>query len=614
MRCVMSLDPTSYLQKAKALKERLSRERPFGRLSSVARLLNSFSPGDRLALYGLTALLTLSTLVLVIGLDIAVSVQVPAQGGTLVEGELAPVRFINPVLTLSQADEDLTQLVYSGLMRATPDGSYVPDLAQSYDISPDGTTYTFHLRPGATFQDGTPVTAADVIFTVQAAQNPGINSPRRADWQGVQVSSPDPETVVFTLPHAYAPFMENATMGILPAHIWKDVPAEEFPFAPANTHPIGSGPYKIASVSTDSTGSPTRYDLVPFADFTFGQPHLSRITFLFYTSEDDMIKAFNAHQIDAIAGVSPENLPDLKRNDVNVVRVALPRTFALFFNQNHDAALADGSVRAALDAAVDKKQLVQSVLDGFGTVLQGPVPPGVLGDTTPAEPMALPRVTIAASTTPDQSNYDAARALLQKGGWAFDQTNNVWTKGKETLSLTIATADQPELVATAKQVAAEWQAIGVQANVQIYPISDLNTNVIRPRNYDVLLFGEVVGRSPDLFAFWHSSQRNDPGLNLSMYANSQVDALLSQARAATDSSARDKLYVQFAADIEKDHPAVFLYAPQFIYVVPKDLQGVELGVLSQPSDRFLDVYQWYEETEYVWSVFAKGNQLSTVTY
>ena len=145
-------------------------------------------------------------------------------------------------------------------------------------------------------------------------------------------------------------------------------------------------------------------------------------------------------------------------------------------------------------------------------------------------------------------------------------------------------------------------------DVRVYPLSELNTNVIRPRAYEAILFGEVVGRTADLFAFWHSSQRNDPGLNLALYANSKVDALLSSARATTDEKNREKLYGQFAAAIEKDRPAVFLYAPEFIYVVPQRLRGIELGSLSSAAERFLNVYRWYTDTERVWSIFTDAAQ------
>jgi peptide/nickel transport system substrate-binding protein len=278
--------------------------------------------------------------------------------------------------------------------------------------------------------------------------------------------------------------------------------------------------------------------------------------------------------------------------------------FGVFFNQGHAAVLADASVRQALDVGVDKTQLVKSILGGYGVILDGPIPPGVSGTIMPAIPMALTHAVAADATTTSTVNADAARAILVKGGWKFDTATGAWTKGKQTLSFTLATADQPQLVATAQAVVAAWRAAGIQASVQVYPLSEFNVNVIRPRQYDALLFGEVVGRSLDLFAFWDSSQRNDPGLNVAMYANSKVDALLSQARATTDTAQRDKLYAQFATDVEKDTPAVFLYSPQFIYVVPKSLQGVELGALTTPSDRFLNVYQWYTETEHVWSVFT----------
>jgi peptide/nickel transport system substrate-binding protein len=139
-------------------------------------------------------------------------------------------------------------------------------------------------------------------------------------------------------------------------------------------------------------------------------------------------------------------------------------------------------------------------------------------------------------------------------------------------------------------------------------LSELNTSIIRPRSYDAILFGEVVGREGDLFAFWHSSQRNDPGLNLAMYANAKADSLLTQARATTDQKQRDTLYEQFAAVVQKDSAAVFLYAPNFLYVVPNNIRGIELGALTTPGERFINVFEWYTDTERVWEIFANTNK------
>jgi len=604
--------PTADLSEAPAL----TRTRQIYSFERLEELLRRFSPAERLLLYIFSVALALSTLVLMAALNTAISVQIPSRGGSFVEGETGPARFINPLLAISEPDQDIAQLIYSGLMRATPEGTYIPDLAENYTISGDGTTYTFHLRKNATFHDGTPVTANDVVYTVSLAQNPDIKSPHRADWEGVSASSPDPYTVVFTLPHAYAPFIEDTTLGILPKHLWQNVQPDSFPFSPLNTHPIGSGPYTVAGVRTDATGAPTRYDLVPFGNFALGGTYVSRISFAFLPNEEALVKAFAMHQVDAVAGVSPSDLSSFRRNDVSVVVAPLPRVFGIFFNQNHNAVLSDSSVRAALTAALDKEAIVQNALHGYGAVLDGPIPPDILGTPEPLVPRPfteLPASTATASAA--NSEAPTMQAILKKAGWSISSSTQLWSKkvpksgttpaGTETLSLKLATADEPELVATANLVAKQWKAAGIDVEVQIYPLSDFNNTVLRPRNYDAILFGEVVSRSGDLFAFWHSSQRNDPGLNLSLYANAKADTLLTKARASSDKQERDSLYAQFAAIIQQDQPAIFLYSPDFIYIVPTKIHDIQIGALSGASERFLNVYQWYTDTERVWNFFAQ---------
>lgn len=589
-------EQSDVIRGALLIKETMVKPRSHSYFSVLEDLLRTFTPGERLFLYILSSVLAISAISLLVGVNKAVSVVVPARGGSLTEGIVGPPRFINPILDISQADEDLTQLVYSGLTRVLPDGSIIPDLAEKFSISEDGTTYTFTLRKTAVFHDGTRITPADVLFTVQSAQNPEIKSPRRADWEGVSASSPDDQTIVFKLQHAYAPFIENTTLGILPKHLWGSISAEEFPFSSLNTHPVGSGPYKIYSSQTDSTGVAESYTLSSFKQFALHAPYLSKITFLFYQNEESLIKAYNYGSIDSLAGISPGGLSSLKRSDSSVMHMPLPRVFGVFFNQGRAPVLADTAVRAALDAAIDKQALVNSILLGYGATLNGPIPPGVL-ETRPS-------LSSANATTSASLYAQKARDTLSKGGWTYDAETRAWKKKKQLLSISLATADAPELADTANKVAEFWRAAGVQVNVRVYPISELNTNVIRPRSYDAILFGEVVGRTLDLFAFWHSSQRNDPGLNLAMYANSKVDTILANARAMTDRKAREASYAPFVSAIAKDQPAIFLYSPEFIYVVPKALQGVALGALTTPSERFQNVMNWYAETESVWSFFT----------
>jgi len=583
----------------------LARTRSHKFLRHFEELLTHFTPFERLGLYGFTILLGLSTLALIVSVSRAVSTEIPARGGSLTEAESVPARFVNPVLAISQSDQDISMLVYSGLMRAQADGTFIPDLAENYTISPDGTTYTFKIRPNAVFHDGVPVTSADVLYTVSMAQNPDVKSPRRADWEGVQVAAPDDHTIIFTLPHAYAPFIENTTLGILPKHLWNSVSIDQFAFAMLNTHPIGSGPFKVVSTQTDATGAATRFDLAPFSRFTLGEPYLSRISFVFFPNNDAMIKALNTHRVDAIAGISPADLYSLKYS-VELVRAPLPRVFGIFFNQNKNLALSEPAVRQALAQAIDTSAIVKNVLGGFGVPLTSPIPPGVIGFIEPAMPaLFTPSGTSTAVANP--LLIAQAKQTLMKAGWTFDETSHTWknSKKKMTLSIRLATADSPELVATAQAAAAAWRALGVPVSVQVYALSEFNNTVLRPRDYDAILFGEVVGRDVDLFAFWHSSQRNDPGLNLSLYANRKADTLLSQARATTDRAKRNDLYTQFATLIAEDQPAVFLYSPEFLYIIPSELKGVRIGALTTPAERFLEAYRWYTQTQNVWEFFAR---------
>ncbi len=524
-------------------------------------------------------------------------VATPAYGGSLTEGIIGSPRFINPILAVSDADRDLTALVYSGLLHATPEGTYVPDLAQSYTVSSDGKTYTFVIRPNATFQDGSLVTADDVAYTVQKIQDPALKSPLLANWQGVTVQVLDSHTVAFVLRSAYAPFIENLTLGIVPKTLWQGVSDDEFPFSDLNTSPIGSGPYKVTSISRTASGIPSSYSLTAFNRYALGEAYLTHLTMRFYQSETALESALQGGDIDSASGISPANLSSL---GVSVRTAPLNRVFGVFFNQNQSEVLRLPEVRQALNNSIDRQDLVKQVLGGYGEPLMGPVPP------------ALSSVVPINSAASSSTLAARAQQLLLDNGWKLQ--DGVLTKttgtGKKaqtmTLHFTLATANVPELRAAAEYLKKQWTAVGAQVDVQVYDQGDLSQNVIRPRKYDALLFGEVVGRELDLFAFWHSSQRNDPGLNIALYANASVDKTLETLRTTNDRTVRQTLLASFAAQVAKDVPAVFLYVPDFVYSVPNDIAGVDLGFIETPSDRFLSVAQWHRETDYVWPVFVSN--------
>ena len=566
--------------------ETLSRTRRVPAFDWIESRINALSLGDRVIFWLLAGLVAVAALLALYGLEQSLVVSVPGYGGTLTEGEVGSPRFINPLLAISDADRDLSALTYSGLMGLAGDGSLTPVLASGYTISPDGKTYTFILRKGATFSDGTPVTASDVVFTVDKAQDPALKSPEYADWSGVVATALDTQTVEFTLPKPYAPFLEVTTLGILPARLWQNISDEELPFSTLETQPVGAGPFAIAATARDASGLIQNVSLAENSRFVLGRPYLDGIHFVFYSQAEDLAAALASGAVDSAYGTP----------GANVLTAPYARVFGVFFNPSSNQVFATLPVRKALSIAIDRDAIVENALGGYATAIMGPVPPG----------SSVKQVAIANSADATAN----AAAVLEAAGWQYDGSARLWKNAstKQSLtSITIKTSNVPELKAVASAVKADWQMLGVPTDIELYEPGDLNQNVIRPRKYDALLFGEVIGRDQDLYAFWDSQERNDPGLNIALYANKAVDTLLEAARGDADPIYRAQTLQKIEDTVAADYPAAFIYAPDFIYAVPKGLAGVELPQITTPADRFATVPDWYLVSDKVWPFLAPRN-------
>ncbi|MDZ4226389.1 MAG: ABC transporter substrate-binding protein, partial [Patescibacteria group bacterium] len=409
----------------------------------------AFAASGRALFLFFSALLVISAGVLLFMLNGLLLEPTPAHGGTLTEGILGAPRFINPVLAVSDADRDLTALIYSGLLKPTSSGNYEPNLTSRYEVSEDGRVYTFFLREDATFHDGESVTAHDVVFTITKIKDPSLKSPAHANWEGVTVEVLDDRTVRFTLVQPYAPFIKNATVGILPKHLWEEVNVEEFPFSELNTLPIGSGAFKVDEVSRTTSGILSSYELQSFTGYTLGQPYLARIHLNFYQNEEALLTALSRGEIEAVSGISPALLPALPKNHTE--RSSLNRVFGIFFNQNESAVLREAEVRKALDMAVDREALVANILGGYGTPLTGPVPPGVVSSS------------VVKISSPAGDPVQRAREYLLSQDWEVGVDGTLFkTVGsgddKKTLKLsfTVSTGNVAELRAAAEFVKSAW--------------------------------------------------------------------------------------------------------------------------------------------------------------
>lgn len=568
---------------------------------SIQQNIKAFSPSEKLLFFILIFIFIGSVILTISNINKHFLIEVPTYGGNITEGVIGSPRFINPLLATSDADRDLIALVYSGLMKADPSNDLIKDLAESYTISDDGFIYEFTLKDDIYFHNGVKITTEDVIFTIQKTQDINLKSPKRANWDGVSIEKINDKQIRFTLKQPYAPFLENTTLGILPKHIWEKVNTEQFSFSKFNNEPIGSGPYKIEKIKYNSDGTPKFYELKSFDKYALGKPFISKIKIVFYQNETSLLEGYKNKDIKNINSVSPNKLSELEKNGAQIKKSPLPRIFAVFFNQNEAGIFTNKEVREALNIALDKNKIINTALDGYGVGIDGPIPHGLIERNVVKD---NPEKQIKPS-----ERKVIAKEILENNGWKFNEELRVWEKKnkKESsqLKFSLSTSNTSELKKVAEIIADEWRSIGVIVDIKLFEAGDLNQNIIRPRKYDALLFGEIISRELDLFAFWHSSQRNDPGLNIALYANITADKLLEYARTATDKDIIIKKYIEFEDEIQKDIPAVFVYSPDFIYITPQEIKSIKLGSITTPEERFLNIYEWYIETDKIWKFFAK---------
>ena len=560
---------------------------------NIKTIFYSFSLTEKVILAIFFSLFLISIFSILIQTNNRFLVDIPNRGGTFHEGVVGTPRFINPLLAVSDADKDLTSLIFSGLTRKNVEGEIVPDLAEQFEVSEDRLEYHFYLRNNLEFHDGTRLTTDDVIFTILKAQEPSTESPKRANWEGVSIERVSETEIIFKLKQPYSDFLENTTLGILPRHLWEDIVSGGFSLSKYNVEPIGSGPYAVKRIKRDSTNIPKSYTLESFKNYALGRANVNTIVFHFARNDEELVEMFNGKTIDSMGGIDPESVSKIKRNGYSLVSSSLPRIFGIFLNQNENPILAEGSVREALNVATPKESIVNDILYGFAKVVNEPTLVTIEKEISAVD-----------KDTADGSKAEAAKIILEKAGWQKNE-NGIYTADRSgeplLLSLTVSTSNIPELVLIAEKIVDNWEAIGAEVNLKIFDISDLNQSVIRPRNFEALLFGMVVDKETDLYAFWHSSQRADPGLNITGYANITADSLLEELRNNIEKQ-KDTL-VQFNNVIKSDRPAIFLYAPEFIYIVPEKIKGVEINNIIERQDRFLNIADWYIETEKVWKIF-----------
>lgn len=507
----------------------------------------------------------------------------PNYGGRYREGLIGQPRFINPILsTASSVDMDLSRIIYGQILKFDGNGKIVPDLAEKLpETSADLKTYTITLRKNLQWQDGKSITAEDILFTIERIQKEEFESPISNNWSRVKLEKIDDFTISFKLREPSNSFIYNLTLGILPKHIWQDLSAQQFRLSDYNLNPIGSGPFVVDGITKTKEGIVKSITLKPNKKYYDGSVYLSEIVFKFYPDYDALLRAYQSHDIDSL-GFIPFNKKAFL--DVSAsysqYRMHLPQYSAVFLNMK-SSVLSDKAVRQALWLATERQPIIDQVYFGLADPSYGPLMPEQNGYNIGVEQSA-------------HFSLDEAKAILNKSGWVYDDGLKVLVKNKKPLEFNIVTTDAAINLKTAQIIQSQWERVGAKINLTIVSYSALNTQHLRSRNYDALLYSENIADN-DPFIYWHSSQIKDPGLNLSNFSNSESDKLLTAARQTPNTEERNNNYLQFQNIITSELPAIFLNRSLYIYNVPSKFKNVQQDNLTFPSERFANIKNWYEK-------------------
>ena len=504
----------------------------------------------------------------------------PSLGGSYTEGLKGQPLYLNPVLAYQEPDTSLVKLVFSGLYKFNSEGTLISDLADGMPVvSQDQKQYTINLKRNVKWHNGHAFNADDVVFTINLIKDPAYKSPQRPMWLSTSVEKISDYQVKFTLKDVSGPFLYNLTLPILPEQIWKKIDASSFHLSENNLNAIGTGPYAIRAVEKLKSGKIQSISLEPFADYYQEKAKIRELNLRFYDSEDDLNNALRSGEIQGF-GYTPlgsdQNLGQ-GNNSLQKFSLPIPQYEMVFFNLGNKT-LADQNVRIALSKSVDRSKIISEF---FGNMAILPQTPSLKKEDT--------------KKTIEQPAYspEEAKSLLEKNGWTADPATKLLSKKGFKNELTLATNDFSINAKTAQYLAKQWEDLGFKINLVILPTKQLTEEVLRPRNFDILLFPQKLGPDPDPFLFWHSSQIKDPGLNLTGFNSPQADKLATESRTTTDVALRTQKYQELYSLLEDKLPALFLAQTEYVYLIDKQVRGVNLSVLYEPSQRFYSLPSWY---------------------
>ncbi|WP_035056426.1 peptide-binding protein [Desulfuromonas sp. TF] len=496
----------------------------------------------------------------------------PAYGDTFIEASIGEPSTLLPVLASDSASSDINGLVYNGLVRYDKNLELEGELAESWEISPDNLTITFHLRKGVKWHDGAPFTSADPLFTYRLYTDP--NTPTayaEAYRQVVRAEAPDPHTFRVTYEKPYAPALGSWGVGIHPAHLLE---GEDVTKSPLARQPVGTGPYLFTEWKP---GEKVVLEANP--DYFEGRPYIKRILYRIIPDQSTQFLELLSGGLDFM-GLTPiqyrtqTDTPGIKRRFNKYKYLAFGYTY-LGYNLRRPM-FQDKRVRQALSHAINKQEIIEGVLLGLGEVATGPYKP----DTWVYNP------------TVKRYPYDPekARALLAEAGWRDSDGDGIVDKDGRPLAFTIVTNQGNDLrVKSGEIIQRRFKEVGVDVKLRVIEWASFLKEFINPGNFDATILGWTGGPEPDQYNIWHSSKTGPRELNFIRFNDPEVDELLEKGRRTFDQSERKQIYDRFQEILAEEQPYTFLYVGEALPVVAKRFRGID----PAPAGIRHNFIEWY---------------------
>jgi len=510
----------------------------------------------------------------------------PASGGSYSEALVGTFGRLNPLLDYyNSVDRDVDRLIFSGLVRFDDLGIAQPDLAESWGISQDGLVYNFSIRPQATWHDGAPVTSEDVSFTAELLRDATIPVPEdiRTLWEQVEVNVLDDKTMQFRLPEPFAPFLDYLTFGVLPRHLLDSIPSADLLDAEFNLKPMGSGPFRFDTLLSEN-GQVNGVVLTAFDGYYGSRPFIDQVIFRYYPDSQAALSAYQQGEVLGISQVTADVLPQaLKEQQLSLYTGRIPQLTLIYLNLDDPQLpfFQDASLRRALLMGLNRQWMADQVLGGQAILADGPIFPA----------------TWAYFDGIEHLSYDPEAALnaIKTAGYVLaTEGSNVRSKDGVALSFELVYPGDATHTAMFEAIRRDWARLGVEVNPNPVSYEELIQDHLEPRAYQAALVELNLARSPDPdpYPFWDQAQVTG-GQNYANWNDRQASEYLESARVSVDIGERTKAYRNFQVRFTQEMPALPLFYPVYSYAVNSQVQGVRMGPLLEPSDRFATLPTWY---------------------